>query len=59
MTTAKRAPAGSAAQLMKDDVFLDSLDSATEGDDFRGLDYAVLVFLGVVLPAVLLLWGWM
>lgn len=35
------------------------LDSAAVGQEFNGADYALLVALGIVAPALLLLWGWL
>lgn len=44
-----------------DVVLLDpaALDGAEHGQEFHGVDYLVLAFLGLALPAALLLWGWL
>lgn len=35
------------------------LDHAPVGEELSRADYAVLAALGLVLPAILLVWGWM
>lgn len=44
--------------LLRDDDFLAGLDSAEVGEDLIGRDYIALGLLGIVLPALLLVWGW-
>jgi hypothetical protein len=36
-----------------------ALDGVAEGEEFRGADYLVLAFLGLMLPVALLVWGWL
>lgn len=36
-----------------------ALDSAPEGREFEGLDYWMLALLGIAIPIVLLIWGWL
>jgi len=45
-------------QLIADDAYIDRLDEAEIGEDLRAYDYWLLAVLGVVLPALLLVWGW-
>lgn len=35
------------------------LDAAPTGKDFTTADYLVLAVLGLLLPAALLVWGWL
>lgn len=35
------------------------LDTAPTGRELATTDYVVLVVMGVIIPAVLLIWGWM
>lgn len=35
------------------------LDTASTGRELEKADYVVLVVMGVIVPAILLLWGWM
>ncbi|WP_298176964.1 hypothetical protein [Saccharomonospora sp.] len=38
---------------------LSALDTAPVGKEFNRADYVLLLVLGVVIPAVLLAWGWL
>lgn len=41
------------------EAYLDSLEQAPEGEDMRARDWVILSLTGVIIPTVLLIWGWL